>query len=385
MTCRERLEAAFSEDGTREIGVTLCYESIYIRDRWREVSSRPWWYREAPDLERQLAWRREAIERLGQDWFRLPQCYSRDERQHLWIDQRDGRTFLVNSRSGTEEELREPPVGGWSLEGGLHSEKPVDPPDTADEVDSRIAESIGIGSAPIDADGRRDLAARMLTEYPDLLPYAAVASPLWSCYHLWGFEGLMLRAVADPALVIHACQQYAERALQTVTDAATLGAEAIWIEECFTDLLSPQAFARINLPVLRQITAAIRGAGMKSVYYYCGDPSDRWELLLDAGADALSLEESKKGFSIDIDDVVARVDGRCVVFGNLDSVGVLQDGTSAQLRDEIQRQLAAGHRNRHRFVLSLGSPVTPGTPLARVREYCDLTRELQAGHHHAST
>ena len=379
MTGRECIEAAFSEDGTREIGVVICYESIYIRDRWREVSSRPWWYREAPDLERQLAWRREAIERLGQDWYRLCAWYPRDERQHLWIDQRDGRAYFVDARSDTEEELREPPVGGWPLDGELQSKKPLDPPKSADEVDARLAETVEATPAPAAADGRGDLAARLRAEHAELLPYATVASPLWSCCNLWGFEGLMLRTASDPGLVSHACQRYAESAVQSVADAAAIGATAIWIEECLTDMLNPQAFATINLPALRRITEAIGDAGMKSVYYYCGDPTGKWDLLLDAGADALSLEESKKDFTIDIDDVVDRVGGRCVVFGNLDAIGVLQDGSSAQLRYEIQRQLAAGRRHHGRFVLSLGSPVTPGTPVARVREYCDLTRELQTG------
>ena len=75
---------------------------------------------------------------------------------------------------------------------------------------------------------------------------------------------------------------------------------------------------------------------------------------------------------------MARATGRCAVFGNLDAVGVLQDGTDAALRAEVARQLEAGRRAEGRFVMSLGSPVTPGTPVARVRQYCDLVRELDA-------
>ena len=47
-----------------------------------------------------------------------------------------------------------------------------------------------------------------------------------------------------------------------------------------------------------------------------------------------------------------------------------------QLRAEIARQIAAGRRNGSRFIMSLGSPVTPRTPVDRVRLYCDLAREL---------
>jgi uroporphyrinogen-III decarboxylase len=120
----------------------------------------------------------------------------------------------------------------------------------------------------------------------------------------------------------------------------------------------------------------IRVLEMDSIYYYCGNPEGKWEHILTVGADALALEESKKGFLIEIDDVVTRVNGRCAVLGNLDAVGVLQDGTAEQLRAEIARQIKAGRRNGSRFIMSVGSPVTPGTAVERVRLYCELTRDL---------
>ena len=143
-----------------------------------------------------------------------------------------------------------------------------------------------------------------------------------------------------------------------------------------TDMISPAAFARLNVTFLRPLVDEIRALGMRSIYYFCGDPTGKWEQLLAVGADALSLEESKKGFSIDIEDVVERVQGRCVVLGNLDAIHLLETGSENDLRAEIARQIAAGRRNGSRFIMSIGSPVTPGTSVGRVRLYCDLVHEL---------
>jgi uroporphyrinogen-III decarboxylase len=99
-------------------------------------------------------------------------------------------------------------------------------------------------------------------------------------------------------------------------------------------------------------------------------------LLIAAGADALALEESKKGFVTAIEDIVEKVKGRCAVLGNLDAINVLPNASEEQLRAEISRQIAAGRQNGSRFVMSLGSPVTPGTPAQKVRLYCDLVHEL---------
>ena len=110
-----------------------------------------------------------------------------------------------------------------------------------------------------------------------------------------------------------------------------------------------------------------------------GNPADKLDYILNTGTDALALEESKKGFVIDIETIAEIVRGRCVLLGNLDSVRILENGTEMQLRAEIVRQIGAGRQNGSRFILSLGSPVTPGTPVEKVRLYCDLAHELSRG------
>jgi uroporphyrinogen-III decarboxylase len=163
-----------------------------------------------------------------------------------------------------------------------------------------------------------------------------------------------------------------------VQEAARLGAAGVWIEECLTDMVSPEAFARLNVPYLQRIVKEIRHQGMKSIYYYCGNPEGKWEHLFAVGADALSLEEGKKGWSVNIDEIVERAGGRCAVLGNLDAINFLPNASEEQMAKEISRQVAAGHKNGGRFVMSTGSPITPGTPMAKVRQYCDLVHKLGA-------
>lgn len=137
------------------------------------------------------------------------------------------------------------------------------------------------------------------------------------------------------------------------------------------DLISPEAYQALNMPWLCRLLEESRTAVWRSIDYRCGNPSGKWDITLSAGADAVDLEGSKKSFEIDIEDVVDEVQGRCTLMGNLDAVGVLQDGTVEQLRAEI-----AGQRNGGRFIVSLGSPVTSATPVERARLYCDLAHEL---------
>ena len=378
MTGSERIEAAFSEGGAAEMGVVVPYEGIYERDKWEELTSCPWSYRYSPEIEKQIQWWTDVRRWMAIDWFAIPGFYPRSECGHIRIEDRPDGFYRVNAQTGDAAKIERPRVGDWNAAGAVESYHPASPPDTFDEIDRRIRVPDD-GPGPIDLDGRDDLAKALLAgPARGLFPIAHGSSPLWNCYQLWGFEGLMTRIVERRELVAHASERLLRRALAGVRFAKAMGARAIWIEECMTDMIHPNDFRALNVPLIGRFADEIRSAGMKSIYYFCGDPAGKLDHILATGADAIALEEGKKGFEIDIEEVVGAVGGRRVVLGNLDAVGVLQNGTDAELRAEIARQIAAGRRNGSRFVLSVGSPVTPLTAPERVRLYCDLGRESGA-------
>ncbi|MHB1357731.1 MAG: uroporphyrinogen decarboxylase family protein [Anaerolineae bacterium] len=375
-TGRERLQAALSPDGTAEIPAVICYEGIFYRDHWKRITSYPWWYAMDTDLDRQVLWHRDAMTSIGQDWFYLPTTARREDREHVRIVVRPDGVYRCDTRNHHEEKLEEPPVGGELI----YVPAPGTLIETREELERLIRIPPDYEASLMQKDGRKDLADRLLAGAGvELCPIVHVSSPLWSCAMIWGFEGLMLMLVDHPALVKYACERFAVLCERRVAEAALLGAEVIWIEECYTDMVRVQDFREINVPYMTRMVQAIRAAGMKSVYYYCGNPARKLDLILSVGADAISLEEGKKDFEIDIEDIVEVVQGRCTVLGNLDATSFLPDCSEDELRVEVARQIAAGRRNNSRFIMSMGSPVTPTTSVQKVRLYCDLVHELGKG------
>ena len=376
MTGREKIEAALSAEGTPEVPGVICYERIFIRDHWPELTGRPVWESYDPDIDRQLAFSREIIEKTGQDWLRIYPFCSREDRLNLSIEFRNDSAFLIDRRSGKERCLDEVGFGRWDSPWGIQEDESQGAVESTEDIDRVVPAVCGGAAAEMGGKGCLELSNRLLAEFGEkLFPFYHVLSPFWSCEELWGFEGLMMKTVSAPGLIRHACERFLELAIEEVRRAAALGAAGIWIEECYTDMIGPETLKALSLPHLRALVEEIRGACLASIYLYCGNPSGKWDLILSAGADALALEESKKNFEIDVEDVVERVQGQCTVLGNLDAIGVMQNGTDEEVRAEIARQIAAGRRNRGRFIMSTGSPVTPSTPVARVRRYCDLVRE----------
>jgi hypothetical protein len=365
--------AAFDRTGSIEVGVVAAYENLLIRDQFTAISGLPWWNADKSVLAQAFA------RATGLEWFRVEPAPSREERSRRRYEHGPDGVWLVDEAAGTRFHLVEPIPGGSNTEVARSKHGDASgPPTTEAAIDRLLPLEQPFDPARFHAEGRHDDAASIRAT-TDLLLYGHVKSPVWSFYGLFGYEAMMELLGGNEELASYSGHRLLHNVVQEVHAIAALGADAVWIEECMTDQISPGLFARVNLPILQQVVGAIRAAGMRSVYYYCGNPNNRFDEILDSGADALHFEEGKKGFTIDIEDIARRVDGRCVIFGNLDAIGILEHGSEDALRSEIRRQLDAGRRNGNRFVMSTGSPVTPATPVERVRRYADLVRALDGG------
>jgi len=369
MNARKKIEMALSEQGTAKVPVVVPYERILIRDHYKEFSL-PWWYWQSPDVNELFAYRCQTIDAIGQDWFQIWTITSSAEREKLKIEEHCSEVFIVNLETGVRQRLNEPIIGGETLNPKLKL------PENQTDIDLSLPVNEQFSAREVLTYGRGELALQVIERYGNhCMPVMVLSSPMWSCFDVWGFETLLMLSATCPELLSYACQRQRQLVEQQVDEAALLGAGCIWIEECSTDCISPAQYRDINLPVLKKLIEYIRSLGLKSIYYYCGNPNDRWEFLMQTGADAIALEESKKNFNIKIEDVIAKVQGRCAVLGNMDSIAVLQDASETDLQKEIERQLNESRKNNHRFIMSLGSPVTPSTRLMRVRQFCDIAHK----------
>jgi uroporphyrinogen-III decarboxylase len=70
---------------------------------------------------------------------------------------------------------------------------------------------------------------------------------------------------------------------------------------------------------------------------------------------AVGVEESKKKFEIEIQEVVRQVAGRAAVLGNIDAVRYGLNATQEEMAAEAKRQLRIGQQAKG-FLLSTGSP-----------------------------
>jgi hypothetical protein len=233
--------------------------------------------------------------------------------------------------------------------------------DTSDEFHSteQVDECLPILSAgELLARGDMDLPKKVVADYGDEYFIETVLdTPFSDAYDLLGFQGLMLIQHDRPAVFHHLLASKLSQTQEVMAAWAEAGIHGVFVEECFTgaDLISPRSYDEFvfeyDVPYFR----TMRSLGLLPILYVCGDVIPRIDRMVQLEIAAVAVEESKKNFSIEIEDVVERVDGRAAVFGNIDAVRFGIQATMDEMAAEVRRQASIGAR-ANGFVVGTGSP-----------------------------
>ena len=203
-------------------------------------------------------------------------------------------------------------------------------------------------------------------------PVAGCTSPFQNaCYEL-GFEGLMVAMLTEPELVHQATAIYLPKPSPRHEAMKRSGIGIVYMYKMLGggDLFGPRQFERFVMPVVQQALDFWHARGFWVVYYPMGNATPHLEPMRDLDWDALSLEESRKGYTIDIGEVRRTMGPDRLLFGNVATILIEQGGRDALIA-EARRQIAAVAGNG-RFILSCGTPIIPGTPADRVKLFCEL-------------
>lgn len=176
---------------------------------------------------------------------------------------------------------------------------------------------------------------------------------------LMGINEIMLKLTDDRPFVeavMARCEEYALAYGRALGDA---GADLLSGGDSPAGLTGPRGYREVALPFERRVIAGLKAATGKPVsLHICGDATPMLADMAAAGADVLEIDHQ-----VDLARACPIVGPDLALWGNLDPVGVLAQG-SAELVRRVAREAAAaaagaGHR---RFVLSSGCTLAVETP-----------------------
>ncbi len=173
-------------------------------------------------------------------------------------------------------------------------------------------------------------------------------------------DQLMLDLKRDPGSVHTALDSMVTVISKSAMAYHQAGADMLTIHEMggSPGVLGPKRFESFVLPPLQKLIAFIPKPRVLSV---CGNTNGAIHLLSQAGADAISVDQ--------LNDLAAsRVAlPETLLFGNLDPVGLLANGTEAQVRQAVSSAIAAGVD-----AIWPGCDLYPPTPLENLRAMMDV-------------
>ncbi len=383
--------AALNRQPSDTVPVAPCFPNIFLRqpeyqayvEAYRARIGNVAEYALSPEEDNQIIYESKvksfAAWQEMPDWIGVTRNPTREVQSRSLIQLRDGELFLVDTQKHSELNLADL-TRGESNE--LMRERTEDLSAfrelTREEVDQRVPI---ISKQELLESGAFEVPKWLMDRFKDqYFMHAVISTPYTSAKYVTGLVKLMymLKEEEDKSLVHHILYRCLEAAVELTKAWAELGVDGIYFQETLSaaDFISPADYDDFVYPTTRQLVQACQSLGMKAMLYIAGNVVPRLPRLVEMGLDALAVEESRKNFVVDIADVRAQVgDGLCL-FGNVDAYGILEVGSDEQLEAEILRQLHGGSTESGAFIMSPGSPITPGTALERVGAFIRMSRQL---------
>jgi uroporphyrinogen-III decarboxylase len=374
MNSKERMVAALGGKPTDQVPVVVPYIQLYHQDHFAELTGRPGWHVWKwmfSDPQEHVQVLKSFQDQVDFDLVQPQPAPTAKARACTEFIEIDGQPYRKNLTSGQVTSLNT--VSGHILDDVVNQQQYIFSIQDAHEK-IKLKKS-----ADLFQSGIMDYAleAKSALGNENFILTGGVVGAWYGCVEHLGLLNLFAIAAENPSLVDTLCQLNLEQNIEMIHCAARVGGDAIYIDDATmtSEMVSPGYYERFSLPYTRAMIDEIHRCGHKAILIYFGGVMDRLDLIAECNADGLIVETSMKGYANDIEAIVTRIGNKVTVFGNLDPIGVLEKGSDEMLEREIKKQLAAGKKGRG-FVLSTGSPITPGTRVARVKEYLRLGRNL---------
>lgn len=192
---------------------------------------------------------------------------------------------------------------------------------------------------------------------------AAVPSP-YETLNVLGFVGMMEVLHKDPLLADAIIERSFHNGLELAKLYRAAEIDAIFFEECWasSDLISVAHYERFAADADRRLISALKSMGFDVLFHMTGGIEGRLPFIKEYAADAVALEDSKKGFVVDLREVRHQLGDKVALWGNLNPV-VVRDGPAERIAECVAEQFAQAGPP---FVVSCGSPLTLDTPLENV-------------------
>lgn len=164
-----------------------------------------------------------------------------------------------------------------------------------------------------------------------------VIGPWTLAYNLYGVENLILDTILEPVKTRALIEELAKVPLEFAKAQFEAGADIItWADHVTADLVSAKIYEEFVMPVHARVTRILQQYG-PLILHVCGNVADRFPLFIKAGFKCFHMDSRN-----DIAEAVAMAGDRIKIVGGINNPLTLSQGTPAEVRREVEYNLACG-------------------------------------------
>lgn len=241
---------------------------------------------------------------------------------------------------------------------------------SSEEIDKLQAVEPGRdGNLPSHLEAMRRVVEAVGTEVPVT---GAVTCPFTTASFLIGAENLVRLTIKNPAAVHRLCEVALESAISySAAVIATGCAPSLTDPMSSSAVIGPRQFQEFSYPYLKRLIDFIHGHGKAVTLHICGRTEKIWQLMADAGADCISIDNDAS-----LQGAVESVGDRVRVMGNVHPSEIMLQGKPEEVRRAVYDCVAQGSTSPKGFIVASGCSLPTETPFANIQAMMDAVREI---------
>ena len=195
---------------------------------------------------------------------------------------------------------------------------------------------------------------------------------------LGGFQEAMIAAMENTDMVAYLIYKSHEKHLDYQRALASCGAHAHISTEAYlsAELVSPKLYERLLFEAQKNYYKGVRDAGLSPIMCFWGNINPLLKYFKQLDIDGIFVEESRKGYVLDVAKIKKELEDSITVFGNIPGETLLLHGTPEEVEKETRRMMDS-LQNKKRFVMSTGTPLAFDTPEENIIAMFRAAREYK--------
>jgi uroporphyrinogen decarboxylase len=193
-----------------------------------------------------------------------------------------------------------------------------------------------------------------------------------------GFYTGMTQLVDNPGMFAYLLEGMYSRQLVFARAVKEYGAHgyAHSVSYFGADLLSPNTYRQLLFPLEREFYGEIGRMGLVPIMNFWGNMAPIAHHIGETGAQALLIDESRKGYVLDVGRIKADLGKRMALFGNVSAETTLLHGSVEEVKREVIQQIESAGGGGG-FLSCCGPPLCFGTPVVNVQALIETARDYR--------